>query len=284
MATNEFEITTTGIGIIPREADCIPNGAFKDCTDLKVIVVPDKVTKIGESAFSGCTELRKVELPASFRSRVLSYIGSEAFFGCSKLEKIEINDSVLYLGSGAFQGCTNLKEVKLSKSITEINDDTFNGCSFASIKIPPSVERIGNYAFVDCNKLECVEIPYCVNEIGESAFAGCENLKCVEFVNYVKYGIGEGAFNRCPLKNIFVPVKTEDFFKKRLPEELHDLIVENELALENRRERNNIASAILSGLLASADYCSASQDKRDSIISTARAAIRDIYRAYDKIR
>jgi hypothetical protein len=46
---------------------------------------------------------------------------------------------------------------------------------------------------------------------------------------FVDYSIGEEftTFDNCTsLKTIYVPAKKSDYYKKRLPEELHDIIVE----------------------------------------------------------
>jgi hypothetical protein len=54
--------------------------AFKDCKNLKEVVLPPKLISIGESAFEGCTKLGEVFLPDS-----LVYIGYNAFKDCNNL-------------------------------------------------------------------------------------------------------------------------------------------------------------------------------------------------------
>ena len=69
--------------------------------------------------------------------------------------------------------------------------------------IPDTVTKIGVGAFYGCTGLTSIAIPDSVKEIEESAFDGCTALK-----------------------TIYVPAKKADYYKERLPEELHRLIVE----------------------------------------------------------
>jgi hypothetical protein len=47
------------------------------------------------------------------------------------------------------------------------------------VKIPSSVETIGESAFVDCTSLTNLELSSSVKTIGVMAFYGCENLDLV---------------------------------------------------------------------------------------------------------
>ena len=59
----------------------------------------------------------------------------------------------------------------------------------------------------------------------EDTFAYCSALETVTLGAGIKKI--ENAFRECPaLKTINVPAKKADYYKKRLPEELHSLIVE----------------------------------------------------------
>ena len=69
-------------------------------------------------------------------------------------------------------------------------------------------------------------IPEGVTEIGRCAFWGCESLTTVTLPVGVKT-IESTAFLDCTaLATIYVPAKKTDYYKKRLPEELHNKIVE----------------------------------------------------------
>ena len=94
--------------------------------------------------------------------------------------------------------------------------------------IPEGTTEIGDRAFRDCTSLESVTIPKSVTEIGECAFSSCISLESITFLGSVTK-IDECAFDDCTvLTAIYVPAKKADYYKERLPEELHDKIVELE--------------------------------------------------------
>ena len=66
----------------------------------------------------------------------------------------------------------------------------------------------------------------------DSTFFGCTALECMTLGVGIKK-ISEEAFKGCSmLRTINVPAKKADYYKMRLPEELHSLIVE--LPVEKR--------------------------------------------------
>ena len=103
-------------------------------------------------------------------------------------------------------------EIVLSDKVTEIGDGAFAASNFASkpkelisVKIPKSVLRIGDNAFLKCRGFEKIEIPTEVKEIGESAFAHCDTLKQV-FLTQGPVKIGKNAFKCCnSLEEIELP-------------------------------------------------------------------------------
>jgi hypothetical protein len=88
------------------------------------------------------------------------------------------------------------------------------------------VTEIRRFAFEACNNLKSVVIKGPVAQIDDNAFSDCAALKTIEFPAGIKK-IGKDAFKGCTaLKTINVPAKKADYYKKRLPESLHSLIVE----------------------------------------------------------
>ena len=86
--------------------------------------------------------------------------------------------------------------------------------------------EIGGGAFYGCSSLQSITIPEGVTEIGYRAFNGCTALTTVTLPIGVNK-IDEGAFTECEaLTTIYVPAKKTDYYKQRLPGELHSLIVE----------------------------------------------------------
>ena len=99
--------------------------------------------------------------------------------------------------------CTS---IKLPESIERIGDYAFRGCSgLSSVTIPNSVISIERLAFYDCRGLTSVTIPNSVTSIGSSAFKNCSSLTSVTIGNSVT-SIGMGAFENCTsLTSVTIP-------------------------------------------------------------------------------
>lgn len=256
-----------GVGIIPEWETETKELAFLGCDELKSIDFPQCVTKIGEGAFHDCSSLTSVSIPPS-----VTEIGDSAFSRCSNLTSINIPSSVTEIGKGAFYGCFNLTSISIPPSVTVIGDRAFDCCSsITSIVvskdnkvydsredcnaiihtesntlfrvcentiIPPSVTKIGGWAFDGCSSLtsiivskdnkvydsregcnaiihlesntllrgcENTLIPPSVTEIGDSAFYGCSSLTSISIPQSVTK-IGYYAFDGCSnLTSISIP-------------------------------------------------------------------------------
>ena len=101
--------------------------------------------------------------------------------------------------------------------------------------IPEGTKKIVSDAFENCKKLKSVVIQAGLNKIYDRAFANCTSLETVTFPIGVK-SFGVDVFTDCTaLKTIYVPAKKADYYKKRLPSELHSLIVE--LSAEKKEKK-----------------------------------------------
>jgi len=89
--------------------------------------------------------------------------------------------------------------------VIKIGDFSFANKEITSVTLPDSVEKIGAYAFYNCESLEEINAPSKLKEINGYAFCGCKNLKSFEMPNDLNY-LGAYAFNRCEkLENINIP-------------------------------------------------------------------------------
>ena len=167
--------------------------------DVTHFTVPECVTDIPTDTFGGCKNLIAVALPDG-----LKRIGPFAFSECTGLSSIKIPASVNKIGKSAFAGCESLTDIVLPDGLTEIEDDVFACCTgLSSITIPKGVIKIGQRAFMDLLNLSRVILPIGVKTIHADAFEGCDSLQ-----------------------EILVPAHKTDYYKKRLPSELWDKIVE----------------------------------------------------------
>ena len=75
----------------------------------------------------------------------------------------------------------------------------FYACrKLARVELPPSIERIEDFAFFGCESLTEIDLSSCMmlREIGEAAFEGCTSLRTVRLPSSIR-SIGEAAFRNC---------------------------------------------------------------------------------------
>ena len=217
--------------IIPNSVTEIGWCAFYACTDLTLIVIPESVTIIGGSAFGLCRNLQSITIPGS-----VTEIGAQAF-SSSGLKSVVIPDSVKNIEDRAFMQCENLSSINVSSgnpfydsrdncnaiietssntiisscitsvippSVTKIGDYAFAWSYLSSIDIPNSVKTIGNNAFC-CADINSLTIPSTVIEIGFSAFDSCDKLTSVIISSSITT-IRNNTFGHCTsLESVFIP-------------------------------------------------------------------------------
>ena len=127
------------------------------------------------------------------------------------------------IGDSAFMNCTGLTNIVIPDSVTKIGWHAFSDCGLKSIIIPKSVKKIEVDAFFDCSSLKDLTIlcPIVIDDI----LSYCTALETLTLGTGIKK-INADNFEGVNLKAINVPAKKADYYKQRLPEELHGLIVE----------------------------------------------------------
>ena len=84
---------------------------FKDCDNLKNIIIPDSVIEIYDYAFAECDNLESAAI-----GRGVQKIGYQMFANCSHLKSVSFTDSVTEIAFYAFSECNNLKDVYFAGS------------------------------------------------------------------------------------------------------------------------------------------------------------------------
>lgn len=243
--------------VIPDSIDGKPvvaiySKAFMNCPWIRSVKMPDSVTSIGSQAFSECAWLESVTFPSCEFT-----IGARAFEDCTRLSELKCEGVIKSVGANAFRGCDSLgegviisggcvlfvngeypSEVVLPEGTIGIAGGAFRNCTtLRTVRIPKSLERVGDSAFYECaglrefivdpenqhfysesgmliskpgKRLVCgvngdVRIPDGVVEIGDKSFYGLGNLTSVVIPNGVT-GIGSYAFAYCAaLTHIEIP-------------------------------------------------------------------------------
>ena len=196
--------------------EAIKANAFANAESLESFNFPKTVTEIGRNAFTGCTNmatatfdkdadieiigegafadcgLKSISIPKKVKT-----IEREAFRSCKVLNKIDVTEFTTKIDPEAFKYCDNLTDINVSKK-NEVYSSV-DGYLLSKNKeellifppgkanenftlLPPSIVKIGDYAFYDCTKLTNVTIPNKVTTIGKRAFGLCKNLNTVTFL------------------------------------------------------------------------------------------------------
>ena len=227
--------------VIPEEVREIMQYAFYNCVNLKSVVFGKGLKSImGKNtflsipaAFCNCKSLEAVVLPAS-----LDWVGTTPFVGCDKLCSIVVEEGNVKYDSRnncnavidtryniLMFGC---KTTVIPESVVEIETGAFEGCNgLINVTVPANVVKFGLQIFRNCKGLKSATILGAVKDI-DDPFFGCSSLETVTFGAGIKK-MHEYIFDNTPaLMRINVPAKKAEYYKKRLPEKVHRLIVELE--------------------------------------------------------
>ena len=144
---------------IKETCKALGESAFRDCHNLKTIVIPEGVTSISEEVFRNCYRLTSITIPDSVTS-----IENFAFQNCSDLPSITIPDSVTSIGSSAFHGCTGLSTITIPERVAFIYSLAFESCySLGNV----TVESDDIYLDLT-SQSACEDLIYYVNDTGDT--------------------------------------------------------------------------------------------------------------------
>lgn len=165
----DFRITGTFFREVPVEyayidIQQIAENMFRDNSYLREVRLGAKVKQIDTFAFRDCYNLKDIVIEEG----VLA-IGKGAFQNTGVVS-IELPDSMEYMDRGIFKGCQDLRGVKFPKNIKQIPALMFDDCyRLQEISIPEGVFSIGPWAFGTTDLIR-VWLPHSLKKIGNSAF------------------------------------------------------------------------------------------------------------------
>ncbi|MBR2391129.1 MAG: leucine-rich repeat protein [Clostridia bacterium] len=202
--------TLVEIDLLGDKITIVPEYYFQDCIELKRVVLADSIEIIGEYAFSGCNKLISINFPTSlnYQEFKTNSIQDTAFY-TGITDGLDIN-GVRLLAPASVSG-----EVVIPNTITTILDGAYrDNKNITSVKIPSSVEVIGERVFYGCTNLQSVifEENSKLTEIKSYTFYGCEKLASINLNNcLVLSTIGENAFSgiKATIADFKLPTKLE---------------------------------------------------------------------------
>ena len=100
-------------------------------------------------------------------------IESEAFRNCHALSSVFLPSGLLSIGAEAFAYCKELVSISLPRGLMEISDFAFAYSGITKLKIPSSVETVGDYVVMGCNDLRVISCDIASRPSGWSAIWNC---------------------------------------------------------------------------------------------------------------
>lgn len=234
----ESAFNNTGLAfiVIPDAVTFIGDNAFSLCSNLRNIKITSSssLTTIGRSAFSYCESLDSIFIPKSVTS-----IGKNTFSNCKKLSSMKVeagntvydsrndcNAIIQTQGNLLAFGC---KETNIPNNIVTIGENAFYGSRFGesgNVVLPDALITIEGSAFYNC-ALKIVKLPNTVQSIGDNAFSLCSDLESISLSPSL-LSIGRSAFSYTKLKGIIIPKSVLTIGKNAFSncEDLSSILVE----------------------------------------------------------
>ena len=211
-ADNNFNYAWSGAynnGIADFDVVEIADSACLGNTNIKNVYLSSysKLRRIGDCAFYGCSSIEWVQMATSS----LQQIGKYAFKGCNLLTTIKLPENVYSCSAYFVDGCTKLGYISVDTKNT--NYASYNGILYDkgltilfrcpegytyrkvldSNSLPPTLKKVGNYAFEYCKYVEEIYFPYGLTSFGIGTFRYCSGLTTLQLPSS-HTGWGEGSF------------------------------------------------------------------------------------------
>ena len=204
IAANAFRNCTSLNHInLPNKLEILGSYTFVD-SGLKSIFLPKSINTFGVRVFGYCEQLEDV----IFENNIaITDLTSFLFLGCINLTTITIPKNITSMAHNTFRGCVNLEQVifepginlatltgfidcyrlrniEIPNSVTTIGTECFRNAGielvgeFLNIILPPTLQVIGNRAFMNC-KIQNITIPNNLTSFGLSVFVNASYLSSV---------------------------------------------------------------------------------------------------------
>lgn len=180
------------------------SGAFCNNEKIKSVTILADIEYLGIKAFIGCDNLEKVVLPETLKS-----IDFGAFAFCDNLKSINLPDSLESVGYKFAWDTKWLTEKEAKEKLVVILGKLISGRKAeGKVVIPSNVKEIADYAFENNSGMTHLVVPGTCKSIGNWAIINCSKLEKITLKNGVKYvsGRGSAVIDNCPkIKAIVLP-------------------------------------------------------------------------------
>lgn len=159
---------------------------------IETVNMENGIEEIQDSVFYKCELLKNVTIAESIKK-----IGKMCFSGCSNLQKVNYNaidatESEVWDGTYCypiFTGAYQVSEIIIGDKVEKIPDYAFMNCTeIASVNLPNSLISLGKQSFYKCTELTNITIPSNVTSIGGWCFGNCTSLATIT-INKVEESI-----------------------------------------------------------------------------------------------
>ena len=179
----------------------VDDQAFRDCTQLREVVMYEGLKIIGNKAFAGCISLDDITIPST-----VTEIEYHAFDRCTNLRKIELHEGLEKIGGGAFQECTSLQSITIPSTVTKIDAKAFWFCNtLREVRLHEGLQTIGIGAFRDCSSLERCTFPVLSTRLNNVVMAETEVNRILQLLNEIDAIRGLIQRN---INDLFIPART----------------------------------------------------------------------------
>lgn len=186
--------------------ETISDFAFEDCASIQAFYLPKKLKNVSGLAFIGTTRMKRYDVSEQnpyFKSEdgiLYNYTKSAVVaYPALKNDEVSLAGSVQKIGDGAF-AYANVDHLFLS-NIGEIGRYAFAYSELSSLELSNQLNKLGEYAFANCQNLKAINLGEAISTIPTAAFMGCTSLEEINIPKNV-YAIGDFAFIYSGLNNI----------------------------------------------------------------------------------
>lgn len=166
----------------------------------EIVPTPDLEYKLlsdrkGYEVSRGVADLKgEIVIPDYYYDLPVKKIAKYGFGTDKTLQVVGSPDNTNYVTTG----------VRLPDTLEEIGENAFSNCaSLTDIKIPESVVKIGNCAFKDCLAIKSIALPPALTELPDEVFSGT-SLSAITFPDGLNK-IGKEAFYRTNFTSLTIP-------------------------------------------------------------------------------